>query len=241
MDIPSLGPDGRRLTVNTGISADERVWYFRSAWNVAALNCTGPDYQAVTDAYGAFIKNNAKALARVNNRIDQTYRKDYSNSRSAIKAREARMTMVYNYFTLPPVRSEFCRAALVVANQSLANPKYDPGEFATTNFSMFEMPFENFFSAYEQYQRDSSAWDAQYGAVYGPSQPGYVAVQAARRAGVPTVGLSDPASTTTQSTRGAGIVTDPDTGAPIPVVPVQEGQQSVPVIQPLPTTSGPSK
>ena len=55
-------------------------------------------------------------------------------------------------------------------------PKFDANEFAAANFSIFEQPFETFYNSYEQYQRDSAAWDAEYGAEYGASQPGYVAV-----------------------------------------------------------------
>src|SRR5690349_6308681 len=92
MDVPQVGLDGRRITVLTNPSADERVWYFRSAWNVAALNCTGPAYQPILDGYSAFIKDHAKALRTVNGRIDASYRKDFPVQRDAIKAREKTMT-----------------------------------------------------------------------------------------------------------------------------------------------------
>ena len=50
MSIPRLGADGVRQTVNSGLSADERAWNFRAAWNVAALNCLAPEYQPILDA-----------------------------------------------------------------------------------------------------------------------------------------------------------------------------------------------
>ena len=234
MEVPQVGADGQRITVLSNPSEDERVWYFRSAWNVAALNCTGPAYQPILDSYGTFIKTHDKALRQVNSRIDASYRKDYPVARDAIKAREKTMTTVYNYFTLPPVRGGFCQAALAVANQTVATPKYDPIAFANSNFHSLEMPFDAFFAAYEQYQRDSAAWDAQYGPRYGASQPGYLAVQAAKRTLVlPQAGVSDPTTTTAAPVAAAGAVTDQQTGAQIPIIPVTQAQASAPVVQPV--------
>lgn len=235
MDVPQLGPDGRRITVLSNPSADERVWYFRSAWNVAALNCVGPTYQPILDGYGAFIKTHARPLKQVNDRINATYRKDYSVARDAIKAREKTMTTVYNYFALPPARAAFCQSALAVANQALATPKYDPAAFAAVNFKSLEAPFDQFFAAYEQYQRDSAAWDAQYGPRYGASQPGYLAVQAAKARAIvlPQAGVSDPTQTTAAKVVETGTVIDQTTGAQIPVIPVTPAQTSVPVVQPV--------
>jgi hypothetical protein len=236
MDVPQLGPNGERITVLSNPSADERTWYFRSAWNVAALNCTGPAYQPILEGYSAFLKKHDRALRQVNSRIDASYRKDYSVARDAIKAREKTMTTVYNYFALPPVRAGFCQEALAVANQALATPNYDPAAFAAANLPALERPFNAFFTAYEQYQRDSAAWDAQYGERYGASQPGYLAVRAAERraAAIPQVGVSDPAQTTATPVQAVGAVIDQTTGAQIPVIPVTPAQTSVPVVQPVP-------
>jgi hypothetical protein len=238
MAIPPLGIDGQRLTVNRGLSDDEKVWHFRSAWNVAALNCTAPQYQPITDAYGNFIKKHSRALSQVNSRIDKSYQGNHRSKRDAIRAREEKMTSVYNFFALPPARTEFCLAALNLANYAASMPGYDPIELATNNLKMLEAPFDNFFSKYEEYQRESAAWDARYGARYGMSQPGYVAVYGSRAA--PQVGTGDPANFTLQPTTPAGTVTDPETGARIPVVPVPEGEESVPIVQPIPTADGPS-
>lgn len=235
MEVPQMGPDGRRITVISAPSPDEKVWYFRSAWNVAALNCTGQTYQPILDQYSAFIKKHATALRQVNGRIDASYRKQYSVARDAIKAREKTMTTVYNYYTLPPVRGGFCQSALAVAQDASLNPKYDAIAFANTHFDALARPFDDFFAAYELYQRNSAAWDAQYGARYGASQPGYLAVQAAARrsAMVPQAGVSDPTQTTAAKVVETGVVIDQDTGAQIPVIPVGQGQTSVPVVQPV--------
>ena len=235
MAIPRLNSMGLRETVNLGISDDEKVWHFRSAWNVAALNCLDPQYQPILDAYSAYIKDHARALKRVNDRIDAEYRKEHRARRSAIMARESQMTMVYNYFALPPARSDFCRTALGVSQQYLASSSIDPIAFGLANFPTMEGPFERFFLAYEQYERDSAAWDAQYGERYGASQPGYVAVRNAR--GFAPAPGQDPTLLTAQPLQETTVV-DPTTGAAIPVAPVDETRSSTPIVQPIPNDAG---
>ena len=237
MAIPARGADGQHLTVLKNLSDDEKLWYFRSAWNVAALNCIGPEYQPILDGYRAFLKDNVKTLRATNQRIEKVYLKDYPTRAQAVAAREKAMTIVYNYFALPPARIEFCQAAMQVAGAAAATPKPTAAALAAANFGLFETPFENFFTAYEQYQRDSAAWDARYGARYGASQPGYLAVQAARATGAPIAGVGDPAATTMQPVGQAGVVIDPTSGAEIPVVPVSPQSQSVPVVQPVQQTT----
>jgi len=237
MAVPARGADGRHMTPLRNPSDDERVWYFRSAWNVAALNCIGPGYEPILTGYAAFLKDNAKVLRAVNTRIDQASRKKFSAQRDATMSREKSMTIVYNYYALPPARDQFCQVALRMASLTAATPKPDAMTLATAHFAEWEAPFENFFTAYEQYQRDSAAWDQRYGTRYGASQPGYLAVQAARALTIPQVGQGNPASTTLQPVGQAGIVIDPETGASIPVVPVTRGEEAVPVVQPVEQTA----
>lgn len=236
MNIPQINSLGLRETVNLGISDDEKVWHFRSAWNVAALNCLSPQYQPILDGYSSYIKDHARPLKQVNDRIDAAYGKEYGKGRSAIQARESQMTMVYNYFALPPARSDFCRTALGISQQYLASGKVDPLAFALANFSSFEGPFERFFVAYEEYERDSSAWDARYGERYGASQPGYVAVMNARARQLPGPGAA-PSMLSASPLQEARVV-DTATGAQIPVAPVDETRSSVPVIQPILNDAG---
>ncbi|MEL7199018.1 MAG: hypothetical protein AAGL10_11950 [Pseudomonadota bacterium] len=227
MNIPEMGAAGRRMTVNWGLTDDETVWHFRSGWNVAALNCSTAQYDPITDGYSLYIQKYARPLKRINDRIDRTYRQQLSSRRAAIKARETKMTGVYNYFALPPARAAFCAEALDISNRLLASPEVDPAVFAMENFAQLDRAFEIFFNDYADYQQKSAQWDAEYGAEYGPSQPGWVAVQDARARGVavPTATTSSSATTT---------VTDPQTGAQVPVVPADTRFVSQPVSQPLP-------
>ncbi|MEP1420348.1 MAG: hypothetical protein ABJK59_01095 [Erythrobacter sp.] len=234
MQMPGKDANGQRITVNAGRSHDETVWHFRSAWNVAALNCTAAQYQPILTAYSSYISDHSSALKRVNDRVEARYRSENGGRRAGILAREEHMTSVYNYFALPPARAGFCRAALDISNRAIAAPPSEPEAFARANFALLEAPFETFFTDYERYQRLSAQWDAQYGERYGPSQPGWVAVQAARNNGVPVPNAeSDPAATLAKPTTAAGAVTDQETGADVPVVPVQENFVSQPVTQPV--------
>ena len=235
MTIPGKDNFGRRQTVNLDLTDDERVWHFRSAWNVAALNCTAPQFQPILDAYSAYIKDHARTLKAVNDRIDRKYRQEMGARRAGIIKRETVMTGVYNYFALPPARRDFCAAALDISNRALAAPPSDPIAFANANFALLEAPFENFFNSYENYQQMSASWDAEYGAQYGPSQPGWVAVQEACARGeiVPTAGVSDPADTLAAENRMGETFVDDGSGNQVPVVPTNTQFVSQPVVEPV--------
>lgn len=228
MKIPPRGPDGQRITINSNLSDDRLVWHLRSAWNVAALNCLAPEYQPILDEYRSFLANNVRTLRAVNDRIEKTYNDRFRPRRAAIVARDGESTQVYNFFANPAARGGFCLAALDVANRYAAAPKTAPLAFAQENFPVLMAPLENFFNDYEAYQRAAAEWDAKYGERYGPSQPGWVAVQQAIANGeeVPTY-ANFATSAATQS------VIDPETGVAVPVIPVQEGFVSQPVVEPI--------
>ena len=230
MQIPPRGADGQRITVNSNLSDDRLVWHLRSAWNVAALNCLAPEFEPILTGYRTFLNNNVRGLKAVNDRIEKTYNDRHRVRRDAIVARDRESTQVYNFFANPAARSGFCLAALDVAQRYLAAPKTLPLAFAQANFPVMMSPHEDFFNQYEAYQRASAEWDAKYGERYGPSQPGWVAVQQARANGeaVPTF-TAFAASAVSQT------VIDPETGAAVPVVPVQQGFVSQPVVEPIAT------
>jgi len=231
MDLPAKGPDGRRITVNSNLTNDQLVWNLRSAWNVAALNCLAPEYEPILQGYRAFLTKNVRSLKAVNDRLEKTYASRHRTRRDAIVARDGYTTQVYNFFAEPAARAGFCRAALDMANRALAAPPTDPLAFAQGNFDGLLLPFEQFFDEYEGYQRASAEWDAKWGAQYGPSQPGWVAVQQ-HRAGAVAAGQGPAAQT----------VIDPVTGLPVPVIPVNEGVTSQPVVQPIaPATASPPR
>jgi hypothetical protein len=234
MDIPRVGPDGRRFNINSNLSDDHLVWHLRSAWNVAALNCFAAEYAPILEGYRGFLKNQARPLKAVNERIEKEYARQYVTKREAMIARDAVTTQVYNFFASPPVRSGFCRAALDMANRGLAAPKTDPLTFARANFEGLLVPFEEFFVEYEAYERASAEWDAKWGTLFGASQPGWVAVQQARASGtIPRLG------TLSEQNPNVQTVIDPETGLAVPVVPVNENITAQPVVQPIEATAQP--
>jgi hypothetical protein len=222
MTVPAKGADGRRITVNSNLSNDQLVWNLRSGWNVAALNCLTPEYEPILQGYRAFLAKNVRGLKAVNDRIEKSYTSRFKVRRDAIVARDGYTTHVYNFFAEPAARAGFCRAALDMANRALATPPTDPLAFAQANFDGLIAPFEQFFDEYEAYERASAEWDAKWGAQYGASQPGWVAVQQHRAGLAPAPGPG-----------AAQTVIDPQTGLPVPVIPVTEGVTSQPVVQPI--------
>jgi hypothetical protein len=228
MEVPPVGPDGVRRTINTGLDPDQTLWHFRSGWNVAALNCLDAGQEPILEGYGAFLRNYQRKLSATNTAIDAKFRREHGNGRNvAVKAREAFMTQVYNYFALPPARADFCNLVNAIAVEYLAAPPEDANQFAAASLARIEAVFDQFFRGYEQYRVDSAAWDVRYGAQYGASQPGYVAVHSLT---APGVGAS---LTAASQPALAGEVLDPDSGALIPVIPVDEGSVSTPVVQPV--------
>jgi hypothetical protein len=227
MDIPRVGPAGRRLTINSDLDENGSVWHFRSGMNVAALNCFGEQYGPITEAYAAFLKNNARRLTAANNAIEKQFRDQAPTRREALLVREAYMTQVYNYFANPGARQSFCDTALQVANEALADPPKDPVSFATSALGRFEAAFEGFFREYEQYELDSAAWDTRYGERYGASQPGWLVVHGGGATSVASglVELNAP--------QVAGEVRDPETGASIPIIPAPESAVGTPIVQPV--------
>lgn len=178
MLIPALGVDGVRQTVNAHLDPLETVWNFRSAWNVAALNCLDPQYQPILDGYKAMLTKHAKRLSRVNSDLDKQYRKEFGAGTKATRAREAYMTQVYNYFALPPARQYFCDAALKVAQEALLTPPTDVDAFALAGLPRLEAAFEQFYQEMEKYRIAVADWDNKYGALYGNGAGGPTYLQA---------------------------------------------------------------
>ncbi len=170
MLIPQIGPDGIRETVNARLDPLEAVWNFRSGWNVAALNCQEAKYQPIVDGYRLFLESNAKRLSSINSSLDRQYRNQHRTRRDAIKAREAYMTQVYNYFALPPAHDYFCDEALKISQEALLNPPSDADSFALQGLPRLEGAFERFFSELEQYHVAVAEWDAKWGTLYGAQQ-----------------------------------------------------------------------
>ena len=164
MNIPPLGVDGIRVTPNRFLSSDEYIWHFRSAINVAALNCQGPVWGQIATEYNKFIVVHKKRLTKASKTIDREYVARYPGQ-NGLRMRDTKMTDLYNYFALPPVKAEYCDAALrrvieVNAVQSETLPEYSNGALAE-----IDGIFIRFFDAYVQYERNLADWNMLYAPV----------------------------------------------------------------------------
>ena len=175
MTIPALGADGVRQTVNAHLTPNQTLWNFRSAYNVAALNCLRPEHGEIVVNYRAFLKKHARALSAANRGVDTEFKGKYGAR--FIAPREAYMTQVYNYFANPVTLRAFCDASLAMSRAALVVPSADLPGFSAVELPKIEQVFEAFFRAYEQYRMDAANWDAKYAprptavtsAVAGPS------------------------------------------------------------------------
>ncbi len=162
MTIPTKTEDGTRHTVNYGISTSQSVWNFRSAYNVAALNCVEVEFTPILEGYKRFLKVYDKSLDKASKEIDRSFQSQHKG-RAAIVARESYQTQVYNFFSLPPVDSGFCKAAMEVSTE-LQTVQPDQFEnWSYTGLAKLEAPFKAFFDAYDQYRADLAAWQSRYG------------------------------------------------------------------------------
>jgi len=162
MTIPPIDASGNRHTVNSGISTSQAVWNLRSAYNVAALNCVEPQFAPILAGYKRFLNVYAKPLNAANKEIDASFRTQHKG-RAAIVARETYQTQVYNFFSLPPVDSGFCQAAMELSTELEGIDVSQFESFSYIGLAKLEAPFKAFFESYERYRADLAAWQSRYG------------------------------------------------------------------------------
>ncbi|OCC25192.1 hypothetical protein MB02_00405 [Croceicoccus estronivorus] len=171
MVIPMVGPDGVRETVNAHISEAQRIWNFRSAYNVAALNCLQPQHAAILDGYKSFLSTYERDLSRINKTVESEWRKNEGSGYK--RARDTYTTQVYNYWALPPVLPQFCDAVLQIGQQEAMMPAGSLDLFADQGLTKLQGVFDEFYRAFERYRVDVADWDTRYGPTYGYTQVQY--------------------------------------------------------------------
>jgi len=160
--FPPVDAAGLRQSVNRGISPAQTLWNLRSALNVAALNCNGPQHAEILPRYKAFLKTNAKVLTATNKKVDAEFKARHGAK--FVAPREAYMTSVYNHFALPPAMPEFCNAALAVTAEAVTIKPVELEAFASRGLPSIEVVYDDFYRRYEKYRADLAAWQARYGA-----------------------------------------------------------------------------
>lgn len=161
MTLPPLGVDGVRVTPNRGLSRDEQIWHFRSALNVAALNCQGPVWGQIATEYNKFIVIHKVLLSKTSKSVDGEYVKRYPKQ-NGLRIRDTRMTDLYNYFALPPVRAQYCDMALRKLQEANQVPKEALPEYAMGGLADIDNVFVNFYDAYVKYKQDLADWNMKY-------------------------------------------------------------------------------
>lgn len=181
MATPPVDAFGVRHTINTGLSQAQTTWTLRSAYNVAALNCTKPEHAAILAGYKDYLKAHAKKLTATNKELDKEF-KDRSGS-TYIKVRESYMTQVYNYFALPPTLPLFCDAALAMSQELQPVKSADLDSASAAGLAKLDQVFKDFFTGYDQYKADLAAWQARY-------YPTQTVISAAPALALPPAGAS---------------------------------------------------
>ncbi len=227
MPVPPIDAYGVRQTVNANLTSAQTVWNFRSAMNVAALNCLRPGDEPILDAYKDLLKSFARPLSATNRALDDEFRKKYGSAFHSV--RDQYMTQVYNYFALPPVLGDFCDEALQISQTYLQARPDNLDVFAASALPQLEARFVHFFGDYERWRTEVAAWDAQYGDRYGYIYPAYVEAHSNPAPETPAIQIAGlPVSAT-----GAAVIDAPAQPASGPVVQPTSG----PVVQPAPGLS----
>ena len=160
MSIPDVDEGGQYLTPNRGVTANTALWHVRMALNVAALSCRGGTEPAKTQ-YNRMLHVHKDALREANAAVDRNYTAAYG--RGGLQSRELLNTVVYNFFSLPPVQPTFCKAAIEVGAKMLATPSSQLLAYAPEALVALEQPFQEFYEAYADYLRRLAEWQSRFG------------------------------------------------------------------------------
>lgn len=183
LTVPPIAASGIRQTINANLTPAQTTWNFRSAYNVAALNCLKPQHADILVGYRAFLKANSRGLKAANRAVDGDFRKRFGAA--FIRPREAYMTQVYNYFAYPPILASFCDTALAVSRESIAVKPAELAVFSSLSLTRIETVFDQFFRSYEQYRDDAALWDARYAPA--PAVPAIITTPAVAATAAPLV------------------------------------------------------
>ena len=160
MSIPEVDPQGKFLTPNRGVTANTALWHVRMALNVAALSCHGVNEPARVQ-YNQILRVHKDVLREANAAVDRNYTAAYGSG--GLQSRELLNTVVYNFFSLPPVQPTFCKAAIEVGAKVLALPSSQLLGYAPEALTMLEQPFQEFYEAYADYLRRLAEWQSRFG------------------------------------------------------------------------------
>ncbi len=162
LTIPTLDADGTRSSPNKGIGPEETLWHVRSSFNVSALICQGSAWGRLAGDYNRFLKKHESRLNRANRAIEAKFQRE-NRGNAGRRARDTHITSLYNYFSLPPVKSRFCNTMLIHADEMAALNSADLRDYAATTLPKIDAIFTDFYDSYEAYQKALADWQKLYG------------------------------------------------------------------------------
>ncbi len=183
--VPEPGSDGRYVTINSGVNAEEALWHVRAALNVAALSCGHrPDGGAIVLHYNTLLTHRKAALATA-------YATEAGRFGSGGQAAlDAHMTRLYNFFAQPPAQAGFCAAAADIADQVTSLPADALPQFASGALGRLEAPILDYYRAYASYRRELVAWSARPHGGVAERAPMQLAAERTERAPAPVAPLA---------------------------------------------------
>ncbi|HTG38042.1 hypothetical protein [Sphingomonas sp.] len=157
LTLPRPGPDGRYPTPSRNLSQHGTAWHLRAALNVAVLQCARAG-EPMEQQYNAFLATHKKALSQAHDGLKAEYRRLHG------KAWQDRfdddMTRLYNFYAQPPARAAFCQAAAPLVAAAAITPNTGLDGFAAPALASLDVPFTDFYRAYDAYRTDLAAWQA---------------------------------------------------------------------------------
>lgn len=162
MMIPEVDDSGKYLTPNRGVTSNTALWHVRMALNVAALGCHDSGDLARSQ-YNRLLHVHGPILAEANAAVDRNYKYAFGSSSNGLSQRERLNTVVYNFFSLPPVTKSFCPVAIEVGAKMLAMPSSQLLAYAPEALTALEKPFQDFYAAYADYLRRLAEWQSRFG------------------------------------------------------------------------------
>ncbi|WP_230483308.1 hypothetical protein [Sphingomonas sp. Leaf21] len=149
MRIPVRLPDGNYDTPNRSLTSAATIWHLRSALNVAALACRGPDEGQIVTRYNTMLTVQRITLAAAEKRYSAEYQSQGGDWRDRY---DDAMTRLYNFFSITPVRKTFCAAADQVLSD-ISGGAVDGFEGgAARHLDQLNAPFVAFFRAYDAWR-----------------------------------------------------------------------------------------
>lgn len=149
MTIPARLADGSWATPNHALSADAAVWHLRSALNVAALACRGPQEAVLAAGYNTLLSQRSARLKSAQAKLTAEYRAGGADWQDRY---DDSMTRLYNYWAQDFARAGFCAEAEATLAAAATETDATFDAFAATRLAAMDKPFTDFFAAYDAWR-----------------------------------------------------------------------------------------